>query len=88
MVRNAAFRTSFGAVHVAEEMGSPPMPVRPGAGDRAAGPGTPASADRRNAASWLIVPLLAGLLIVGFICNFMVKSLEDRHYTENAPVAA
>ena len=32
--------------------------------------------------------IMAGLLIVGFICNFMVKSLEDRHYTENAPVAA
>jgi MFS family permease len=32
--------------------------------------------------------IMAGLLIVGFICNFLVKSLEAHHYTENAPVAA
>jgi MFS family permease len=34
------------------------------------------------------VYIMAGLLVIGFICNFFVKSLEDHHYTENAPVAA
>lgn len=32
--------------------------------------------------------IMAGLLILGFICNFLVKSLDAHHYTENAPVAA
>jgi MFS family permease len=32
--------------------------------------------------------IMAGLLIVGFLCNFMVKSLADRHYTTSAPVTA
>ncbi len=34
------------------------------------------------------VYIMAGLLVVGFICNYFVKSLKDRHYTTNAPVTA
>jgi MFS family permease len=33
------------------------------------------------------VYVMAGLLVIGFICNFLVKALHGRHY-ENAPVAA
>lgn len=32
--------------------------------------------------------IMAGLLVLGFACNFLVKSLEDRHYTESAAAAA
>jgi hypothetical protein len=31
---------------------------------------------------------MAGLLVIGFICNFLVKSLEGRQYTTNAPATA
>jgi MFS family permease len=32
--------------------------------------------------------IMAGLLVIGFVCNFFVKSLEERHYAQSAPVAA
>jgi MFS family permease len=32
--------------------------------------------------------IMAGLLILGFVCNFMVKSVEDRHYVTDTPIAA
>jgi MFS family permease len=34
------------------------------------------------------VYIMAGLLVVGFICNYLVKSLEDRNYPEQATVTA
>jgi MFS family permease len=34
------------------------------------------------------VYIMAGLLVVGFICNFLVKSLEDRFSAGSAPVTA
>jgi hypothetical protein len=32
--------------------------------------------------------IMAGLLVLGFICNFMVKSLADHHYTKSAAAVA
>jgi MFS family permease len=32
--------------------------------------------------------IMAGLLIIGFVCNFRVKSLAERHYTKSAPAVA
>jgi len=32
--------------------------------------------------------IMAGLLVIGFVCNFLVKELADHHYTENAPATA
>jgi MFS family permease len=32
--------------------------------------------------------IMAGLLIVGFICNFFVKPLAEHHYTKSAPAVA
>ena len=31
---------------------------------------------------------LAGLLVIGFGCNFLVKSLADRHYADSTQIAA
>jgi len=52
-------------VSVAEETGGPSIPVPgPGVGARVQRPGTPESTGERHAASWLIAPVLAGLMIV------------------------
>jgi MFS family permease len=32
--------------------------------------------------------IMAGLLILGFVCNFMVKSLAEHHYSKSAPAVA
>jgi MFS family permease len=34
------------------------------------------------------VYIMAGLLVIGFVCNFLVKSLADRHYADSAQIAA
>jgi MFS family permease len=34
------------------------------------------------------VYIMAGLLVLGFVCNLLVKSLEERHYAENVTAVA